>query len=106
MLALKEKRSKHGSSSRSSLAAERQTTGHEVEGDTEPTLPVQAWSSSRRAIGASTAQPCIHDGIGISEPATTVSQCAKPDTRRPPFLCDREPVFAADRMPAEDNQGA
>ena len=39
VLALKEKRGKHGSSS---LAAERQTTGHEVEGDTEPTLPVQA----------------------------------------------------------------
>jgi hypothetical protein len=39
VLALKEKRSKHGSSS---LAAERQTIGHEVEGDTEPTVPVQA----------------------------------------------------------------
>ena len=39
VLALKEKRRKHGSGS---LAAERQTTGHEVVGDTEPTLPVQA----------------------------------------------------------------
>jgi hypothetical protein len=39
VLALKEKRSKHGSGS---LVAERQTTDHEVEGDTEPTLPVQA----------------------------------------------------------------
>jgi hypothetical protein len=43
VLALKEKRSKHGSSS---LAAERQTTGHEVEGDTEATLPVQAYTNS------------------------------------------------------------
>jgi hypothetical protein len=39
VLALNEKRSKHGSSS---LVAERQTTDHEVEGDTEPALPVQA----------------------------------------------------------------
>jgi len=39
VLALKEKRSKHGTGG---LLAERQTTDLEVEGDTEPTLPVQA----------------------------------------------------------------
>src|SRR5437764_316701 len=47
-LALKEKRSKHGSGS---LVAERQTTDHEVEGDAEPTLPVQASRSRPRVAG-------------------------------------------------------
>jgi hypothetical protein len=35
----------------------------------------------RLTIGAPTGQPCIHDGTGIVEPATAVSQCA--DTRGP-----------------------
>jgi hypothetical protein len=61
VLALRKKRSKRGSGG---LVAERQTTGHEVEGATDPTLPVQTRS------GHELPRPDPREGESADDPSS------------------------------------